>query len=159
MNNSFPAPQIVPATWRDLRDVFQLEKICFEQDAWPLLDVLGVLTFSQVIRLKAVLDQSMVGFIAADLRHIKKTAWIATLAVHPDYRRFGIGTMLLHACEEQIPFKKIRLSVRRTNLPAIQLYQKYGYRQVDIWKTYYRGGDDGLIFEKQHNPDSSLTPE
>jgi ribosomal-protein-alanine N-acetyltransferase len=153
MNPSISSPEIFPATWRDLRDLYQLEKICFGQDAWPLLDLLGVLSFSQVIRLKAVFDPRMVGFIAADLRHTKKTAWIATLAVHPDFQRSGIGTMLLVACEAKIPFSLIRLSVRRTNQPAIQLYLKHGYEQVDIWKSYYRGGDDGLIFEKQHNPD------
>ena len=43
---------------------------------------------------------------------------------------------------------KVKLTVRRGNLPAIKLYEKMGYSQVDIWSRYYRNGEDGLVFEK-----------
>jgi ribosomal protein S18 acetylase RimI-like enzyme len=139
---------ILPATWRDLKTVHQLEKTCFELDAWPLLDVLGVLTIPQIIRYKAEEGESLIGFIAADLRRSQATAWIATLAVLPEYRRSGIGARLLEICEENINLPLIRLCVRENNLPAIQLYLKYGYQQVDTWKKYYRGGVNALVFEK-----------
>lgn len=140
--------KIKSATWRDVKELYQLEKVCFQADAWPMLDVLGVLTLPQLIRLKAVDHEIMVGFIAADLRHIQQTAWIATFAVLPDFRREGIGTALLETCESKIRLPRIRLSVRQSNKPAIELYKKYGYRQVDIWSAYYKGGDNALIFEK-----------
>ena len=140
--------RIIPATWRDLKDLHQLEKLCFQLDAWPLLDVMGVLTFPQIIRLKAVEGVNMVGFIAVDLRRSQQVAWIATLAVNPEYRKTGIGSELLNVCEGKIDLPVIRLSVRRSNFPAKELYQKHGYQQVDIWKSYYKGGDDALIFEK-----------
>lgn len=139
---------IIPATWRDLMDLHELEKICFQLDAWPLLDVLGVLTFPQIIRLKAVDDAKLVGFIAVDLRRAQQVAWIATLAVNPDYRETGIGSGLIEVCEEKIDLPVIRLCVRQSNLAAIELYRKHGYQQVDIWKSYYKGGDNALIFEK-----------
>ena len=142
---------IEPATWRDLKDLFQLEKDCFQLDAWPLLDILGVLTIPQVIRLKAVDQEKMVGFIAVDLRRSQQTAWIATLAVDPDYRKSGVGSTLLRISEEEINLPKIRLSVRQSNLPAIHLYQKHGYQQVEVWKKYYKGGDNALVFEKVIN--------
>ena len=143
---------IIAATWRDLRELYQLEKICFKADAWPILDILGVLTLPQVLRLKAVDGQRMVGFIAADLRRGQGTAWIVTFAVLPDYRKTGIGTTLLETCETLIALPRIRLSVRQSNQPAIQLYKKNNYQQVDIWRAYYKGGDDGLVFEKLLNP-------
>jgi ribosomal-protein-alanine N-acetyltransferase len=140
---------LLPATWRDLKAVHQLERTCFELDAWPLLDILGVLTIPQIIRYKAQQDEKMIGFIAADLRRSQATAWIATLAVLPEYRRSGVGARLLERCEENIDLPLIRLCVRENNLPAIQLYLKYGYQQVDTWKKYYRGGDNALVFEKE----------
>ena len=143
--------RITTATWRDLKELYQLERICFTADAWPILDVLGVLTLPQVLRLKAMDGLTMVGFIAADLRRGQGTAWIATFAVLPDYRKSGIGTALLEACESQITLPRIRLSVRQSNKSAIELYQKHNYRQVDIWRAYYKGGDDGLVFEKLIN--------
>jgi ribosomal protein S18 acetylase RimI-like enzyme len=42
----------------------------------------------------------------------------------------------------------IKLTVRRGNLPAIRLYEKMGYSQIDIWSKYYRNGEDGLVFTK-----------
>ena len=146
--------RVVPAVLRDLTSLRALEKECFQLDAWPLLDLFGVLTFPQIIRLKAVDGETMVGFIAVDLRRGQKTAWIATLAIDPAYRRRGIGSRLLEICEGKINLPKIRLCVRQSNDPAIALYQKYGYQQIDIWKSYYRGGDDALVFEK-FLPDSN----
>lgn len=140
---------IVPATWRDLKDLHQLEKVCFSLDAWPLLDILGVLTIPQIIRLKAIDNEMLVGFIAVDLRRSQQTAWIATLAVLPAYRKSGIGSALLQITEQQVNLPRIRLSVRQSNHPAIQLYQKHGYQQIEVWKKYYKGGDNALVFEKK----------
>jgi len=139
---------VQPAALRDFRAVYHLEKVCFDQDAWPMLDVLGVLTIPQVVRLKAVDQEELIGFIAADLRRSQGVAWIATLAVLPEYRRSGIGEAMLRICEEQVNLPLIRLCVRQSNQPAIELYQKSGYQQVDVWKKYYRGGENALIFEK-----------
>ena len=148
--NSLPGSgiHILPATWRDLKAVQQLEKICFKRDAWPLLDILGALTVPQIIRLKALDGENLIGFIAADLRRAQATAWIATLAVLPEYRRRGIASRLLDRCERRIYLPHIRLCVRENNLPAIALYLQFGYQQVDTWKKYYRGGDNALVFEK-----------
>jgi ribosomal protein S18 acetylase RimI-like enzyme len=137
-----------PAGLRDFKAVQHLEKVCFEQDAWPMLDILGVLTIPQVIRLKAVDQENLIGFIAADLRRTQGVAWIATLAVLPEYRRLGVAEGLLKICEDQITLPRIRLTVRQSNYPAIELYRKAGYQQIEIWKKYYRGGEDALIFEK-----------
>ena len=142
---------IESATWRDLKDLFQLEKDCFQLDAWPLLDILGVLTIPQIIRLKAVDQDMLVGFIAVDLRRSRQTAWIATLAIKPAYRKSGIGSTLLRISEGEVNLPRIRLSVRQSNHPAIQLYQKHGYQQVEVWKKYYKGGDNALVFEKVIN--------
>ena len=140
--------KIVPAGLRDVKSLHELEKKCFQLDAWPLLDVVGVLAIPQIIRFKAVDDQVMVGFIGIDLRRDQGVAWIATLAVHPQYRRRGIGSKLLEIGENKITLPRIRLSVRQSNHPAIALYERFGYQQVDIWKIYYRGGDDALVLEK-----------
>ena len=142
---------IESATWRDLKDLFQLEKDCFQLDAWPLLDILGVLTIPQIIRFKAVDQEILVGFIAVDLRRSQQTAWIATLAIQPAYRKSGIGSTLLRISEEEVNLPRIRLSVRQSNQPAIQLYQKHGYQQIEVWKKYYKGGDNALVFEKVIN--------
>jgi ribosomal protein S18 acetylase RimI-like enzyme len=139
---------ILPATWRDLGDLRRLERACFPVDSWPLLDLIGVLSFPNVVRLKAVIKEKMVGFIAGEKKRSNGVAWIATICVLPAYQRQGIATALLGVCEVRMATTRIRLSVRVGNLPAIQLYEKSGYLRVGRWATYYQDGSDAIVFEK-----------
>jgi ribosomal protein S18 acetylase RimI-like enzyme len=145
--------EIIPATIRDLNALRRLENICFEKDAWPLFDLIAVLTFPGVVRLKAVEDNQMVGFIAGDPRPSQGFSWIATIAVLPEYRRKGIGRSLLHSCETQLKTPRLRLSVRVSNQSAIALYEQEGYRAMDIWKAYYNDGENAVVMEKPRLPD------
>ena len=145
--------EIISATIRDLNALRRLENICFEKDAWPLFDLIAVLTFPDVVRLKAVDDSQMVGFIAGDPRPSQGFSWIATVAVLPEYRRKGIGRSLLHACEAQLKTPRLRLSVRASNQTAITLYEQEGYRTVDVWKAYYNDGENAIVMEKPYLPD------
>jgi ribosomal protein S18 acetylase RimI-like enzyme len=145
--------EIISATIRDLNALRRLENICFEKDAWPLFDLIAVLTFPDVVRLKAVEDNQMVGFIAGDPRPTQGFSWIATVAVLPEYRRKGIGRSLLHACEVQLKTPRLKLSVRASNQVAITLYEQEGYRTMDIWKAYYNDGENAIVMEKPRLPD------
>ncbi len=140
--------EILPATWRDLKELRHLERVCFKQDAWPLLDLIGVLSFPGIVRLKAVVNDKMVGFIAGEIRNPQDLAWIATFGVLPAFRRQGIGSALLEACEQELSVERVRLSVRVGNKTAIRLYKSFGYQQVGTWPKYYRGGIDAVVLEK-----------
>ena len=139
---------LLPATWRDISALRRLERACFPVDAWPLLDLIGVLSFSNVVRLKAVMNGQMIGFIAGEQRGAGDLAWIATIGVLPTYQGQGIASALLDACEERLTATRIRLNVRLGNLPAIRLYERSGYHRVGRWVEYYQDGSDAIIFEK-----------
>jgi ribosomal protein S18 acetylase RimI-like enzyme len=140
--------EIIPASIRDLGSLRRLERACFPKDAWGLLDLIAVLTMQDVIRIKAVIDGEMVGFVAGDPRPPENMAWIATIGVHPKYQRNGIGRMLLHACEDKITQQFIRLSVRVSNLGAIEMYKQEGYLPIDTWQDYYNDRENALVMEK-----------
>ena len=140
--------EIQTANLLDLTALRRLEKECFEKDAWPILDLFAILTWPDVVRLKAVENDEMIGFIGGDPRPSKAVAWVTTIAVDPRYQRRGIGRMLLLACEEQIKLPRMRLSVRMSNHNAISLYEKEGYHMVDVWKRYYSDHEDALVMEK-----------
>jgi ribosomal protein S18 acetylase RimI-like enzyme len=59
-----------------------------------------------------------------------------------------LGSQLLRTVEEQLPVSRVRLSVRATNDPAIQMYSSHGYRQHSVWQRYYSDGEDALVLEK-----------
>ncbi len=140
--------QILPANLFDINSLRHLEKVCFPEDAWPLLDLVSVLSLAGVVRLKAVENGQMIGFVAGDPRPSEGISWIATLCVLPEYRGKGFGRALLEACENQLPTKIIHLCVRISNEEAIRMYKMSGYTNIDRWIKYYTDGEDGIVMEK-----------
>jgi ribosomal-protein-alanine N-acetyltransferase len=150
--DTIPRMEIVPASILDLNALRKLEIESFDKDAWSLFDLIAVLTFPDVIRLKAVEDGRMVGFVAGDPRPRDGWGWIATIAVDPHYRRRGIGRALLRACEDKLSVPRSRLTVRISNQSAISMYEKEGYSTTDIWSGYYNVGEDCMVMEKHLSP-------
>ncbi len=136
------------ANWRDLNQLRVIEKECFGEEAWPLISLIGVLTFPNIIRIKAIVDDLMIGFISGDHDPASGIGWITTVGVLEKYRGKGIGKALLLACEDQLPSKVIQLTVRSGNDPAIEMYLQQGYRKLDTWPRYYASGDDGILMRK-----------
>ena len=141
--------EIKPASWRDLFVVQEIERACFKEDAWPLIELMAALTFPGTVRLKAENAHQIAGFIAGDIRRAEKTGWILTVGVLPLYRRQGLAEVLMLRCEQAMKMPQVKLSVRRSNQAAIQLYQKLGYAQVDMWSNYYHDGEDGIVMVKK----------
>lgn len=137
-----------PATWRDWRSAMVLEKLCFGRDAWSALDVAAALTFPSTVRLKADHEEEMIGLVIGDVRRSQREGWIATIAVHPKYRRRGLGRRLLRACEQAMAMPHIKLTLRVSNPAALDLYKSEGYQQVRYWRGYYADGEDALVMEK-----------
>lgn len=140
--------EIQPANLLDLTALRKLERTCFEKDAWPMLDLMAVLTWPDIIRLKVVENGEMIAFAACDPRPTQSAAWIATIAVDPRWQRRGIGRMLLRACEDRVRLPRVKLSVRISNHGAISLYEQEGYQTVDVWGRYYSDEEDALVMEK-----------
>ncbi len=141
--------EILPAGWRDWPGVRVLEKVCFGPDAWSRLDLLLALLGPSSLRLKVVAGTRLVGFAVGDPHPDEGYAWIATLGIHPDFQRQGLGSRLLAAVESGLTLPLLKLTVRQSNLPAIKLYEKAGYRAVQTWGNYYAGGEAGIVMEKR----------
>ncbi len=139
---------ISKAALGDLSAVLRLEQACFSDDAWTLLDMIWTLTSRNCVRYKAVLENDLAGFAAAEYDREKNAGWITTLGVFPQYRKKGIGQALLRACESAIPAPKMCLCVNTNNTEAIHLYMRAGYHEVRIWPGYYASGCDALVMEK-----------
>ena len=75
---------------------------------------------------------------------------IMNIVVKKDKRNLGIGSSLL---EEIIRYSKIHnatsitLEVNEKNIPAIKLYEKYGFKQVGLRKKYYNNEDNAILMD------------
>ena len=76
-------------------------------------------------------------------------AHISTIAAHHDWRRRGIGELLMFSMIDagaEIGAQMVTLEVRVSNLNAQALYRKYGFEVTGRRKGYYSdNGEDALI--------------
>lgn len=94
-------------------------------------------------------DGKVIGTLAYSLIYDRME--IDNIEVDELYRGKGIGTKLMSylvsvAIENRVV--NITLEVRKSNSVAINLYKKFGFREVAIRKFYY-GDEDGILMEKQ----------
>lgn len=96
----------------------------------------------------AVMPDKGVGFIA--LRMVLDECEIVNVGVLPDCQRQGVGTALLAralAWVRQRGAKHVTLEVAQSNLPAISLYRKAGFKTVGKRKNFYPNNEDALLME------------
>ncbi len=90
---------------------------------------------------------SIIGF--AGLWLMVDEAHITTIAMHPDYRRKGLGEFMLTNLIDiayDIGAKWVTLEVRVSNYNAQNLYRKYGFREAGVRHRYYSDNqEDALI--------------
>lgn len=86
------------------------------------------------------------------LRNIAGEGEITNVAVRGDYRRKGIAELLLRETLKkgnEIGIRKFTLEVRSSNIPAIRLYEKLGFRSEGMRKNFYANPtEDALIMWK-----------
>jgi [ribosomal protein S18]-alanine N-acetyltransferase len=92
-------------------------------------------------------DEIVIGFVV--VWSILDEAHIATFAVHPDFRRMGVGRELLTAALKAAIQKgaaSAALDVRAGNIAAQNLYQEFGFSVVGRRYSYYKdNGEDALL--------------
>lgn len=91
--------------------------------------------------------RQVVGMIVTWL--IVDEAHVGTIAVHPDYRRQGIGERLLAVSLADAARRgavQALLEVRRGNAAAQHMYARFGFAVVGVRPRYYRdNGEDALL--------------
>ncbi|MCL5788358.1 MAG: ribosomal protein S18-alanine N-acetyltransferase [Candidatus Marsarchaeota archaeon] len=80
-------------------------------------------------------------------------AHVISVAVHPSYRRMGIGRALMMAsCAASYSAyqaTEVYLEVRITNDAAISLYKKLGFNVHSTNRGYYSDGEDAYVMRAE----------
>ena len=106
--------------------------------------------FEALLSSKSVLGSAAIDPNSNDLRGFALAriaadeAEILTIAVHDAFRNRGIGRALLADSLSRLGAAHVRslfLEVERTNLPAIALYNRLGFREVGQRRGYYQRPD------------------
>jgi ribosomal-protein-alanine N-acetyltransferase len=151
------AIQIRDANRSDLPRILEIERLAFPSP-WTLASFERELTlpFSRVMVAIPYDDDTaarddrdtIVGFLCRWL--IADECHVLNIAVHPDSRRLGIGGVLITEAISEARTNGagvVTLEVRRTNLPARQLYRKFDFEERRLRRHYYGPGEDAIIME------------
>jgi ribosomal-protein-alanine N-acetyltransferase len=150
------AIQIRDANRSDLPRILEIERLAFPSP-WTLASFERELTlpFSRVMVAIPYDDgptpsdrDQIVGFLCRWL--IADECHVLNIAVHPDSRRLGIGGVLITEAISEARTNGagvVTLEVRRTNLPARQLYRKFDFEERRLRRHYYGPGEDAIIME------------
>lgn len=134
----------------DLDQVLEIERKSFQQPYSRQI-------FEQELKIQvatlwvALHRKKIVGYI--DFWLIRDEMELISIAVHPDYKKTGIGETLM---QEMMRYahrhaaRFIHLDVRESNRGAQRLYEKFGFTKVGIRRRYYSDNqEDAIIMKKE----------
>ena len=129
--------------------VAELEKLCFS-DPWSEKSIASELVNPLAYWLVAMEGDTVAGYIGS--QSVMGESDMMNVAVGPMYRRQGIAQGLVSTLCADLKAQGntcLALEVRASNTPAINLYEKLGFREVGRRPNYYRNPkEDALILKK-----------
>ncbi len=135
---------------KNVVDVWMLEKRCFI-DPWTIKMFTDELDNKISVYIVARDDQTNSIVAYGGMWLIYDCADITNIAVAPEYRREGLGGRILELLEKiasEHNMTALSLEVRESNLPAIALYQKYGFLKNGLRKGYYKDNENAVLMTK-----------
>ena len=126
--------------------VSALETVCFP-DPWSIRSLRDELKNPLAVYYTALLGARVVGY--AGMHHIVDEGHITKIAVHPEQRRQGVGSLMIEAllrCAKERGMRLLTLEVRASNDAAVALYEHLGFVSLGRRCGYYsRPKDDAVI--------------
>lgn len=141
-------PDIVYAEKRQAGEIAEIEKIIFSH-AWNEQMIADSIDGAYDKVLVYTRDNCICGYIIYSV--VCDSADLLRVAVRPEYRRCGIGLMLMRRMIEEcrsLGALKIFLEVRESNEPAGTMYRSLGFKEISRRKKYYSEPDeDGIVMQ------------
>ena len=136
----------------------ELERGCFGAAAWSLQQLDAELHRTGLI-CRVIAGSKPTELCALALGwSVEDESELLRIAVHPSYRRRGLGTILLTDFMDQAWLRGARtcfLDVRSDNHPAIGLYLDRGFHSIGSRKAYYSDGCDAQLMRAELSESSS----
>lgn len=140
----------------DLDEIVAIENVSFPSP-WPKRifkrEIEAENAYKRVVRFSGTVVAYIITWTIYDEVHI------LNIAVHPDFRKLGLGEMLLRDClnfSYERDLKLAVLEVRTSNNSAIKLYEKLGFRTLRVRKKYYSDtGEDAFVMMYELESDKS----
>ena len=144
------AVAVRPATEMDIPALVALEQGFPPEDRFPARTWRRLLR-GQALAYVAGSPAAIAGAAVYLYRRGTRVARLYSLSVAPAHRGRGLAGALLARGEDDARLRgctRIRLEVRQSNLPAIRLYERHGFRVMAKIPSYYPDGETAARMEK-----------
>lgn len=143
---------IYPSKVEDAKSIYIISALSFPSP-WSLESIEKELSSNDAANyVTAKIDDQVIGYggfwIVLDEAHI------TNIAVHPEYRGIGAGNKIMDALIEVCKIHHVHemtLEVRKSNLRAQNLYEKYGFIEEGIRKKYYADNQEDAVIMWKHS--------
>ena len=137
--------EIRSLTYPDLPGVMAVERRVYPTP-WSLAMFVLELSKQSGVCLAAVSQERLVGYLICSRYD---TVWhVMNVAVDAPYQRRGLASAMLGELYARVdePDARFTLEVRRSNVVAIRLYEREGFRAAGVRRRYYQdNGEDALV--------------
>ena len=143
------------ASNKDIPEILEIENECFPCP-WNAEQISTCVETPFFRTWTARSNGRIAGYVTANL--VLDELHVINLAVRAEFRRQGIGTLLLKTAEywgERLGVATSRLEVRKSSRSAIELYARNGYRHIGHIDNYYPDGEEALEFQATLLPDKT----
>jgi ribosomal-protein-alanine N-acetyltransferase len=138
----------------DLDQVMYINRVCLPEN-YSTYFFMDLYTNYPETFIVAEEDSRIVGYVMCRIETgfsglgLMKRGHVVSIAVLPEYRGRGIGEALLkealQAMLNHYGVKECYLEVRVSNMPAINLYKKLGFKIDRVIRRYYADGENAYL--------------
>ena len=138
--------RIRDAVPQDVPEIARLERECFTTP-WTEEIIRSQLSGEGKLMLAAEEDGRFAGYMG--LQYVLDEGYISNVCTAPEFRRRGVASALIDETVTRaaaLGLSFLSLEVRRSNEPAIRLYEAWGFQKVGVRPGYYeKPAEDAII--------------
>jgi len=125
---------------KEIQELAELDALCFKPPInYSFRDIVFYTKPDHALLIRRYSGKKLIAFCLGSI----KDGSIVTIDVHPDFRRRGLGRLLLEEIIEEFKKRGVRRAVSQIaldNLPSLKLHKELGFVITHILYGYYPDG-------------------
>lgn len=146
-----------PPNLGDLEEIIHINRVSLPEN-YPVGYFVQLIKDWHESSVVGIYNNQLVGYVITRIENFSFTGFLSgrfpkshviSVAVLPEFRGKGIGKKMMIEVIKKVnvdgKLKEMTLEVRRSNVPAISMYEKMHFSKTKILDNYYRDGEGAYL--------------